>query len=856
MSRFVDPVRLWRWFRINIISRRGLASRAAKVASLLAILAVAASGVCVWRRLMVAEQADSQPKTARKAPAGARRTGPAAGSGALQTARNLGKAYYEQGKYPEAAAEFQKVIASGHALATDHMDLGMALIQANNLDGALGELTTAKQMDSQLTAIDYELGILYKRELRYPDAESTFKRVVEADPRDPAAWFNLGTVYSAQRKLPEALEAQQHVLAMGFGRGQNFYVAALFHTFTTLTRLRRPEEAQKVLKLHEQLRDKVPNISLQNPALEGGKYGVILVPAVAPAMAADKTGSAPAAFTDVTARLGIKLEAGGDESSGDRAAARDLAHSLAERFGSSVAVGDYDGDGRPDVYLVVPAGTNRLFHNNGDGTFTDVTEKAGVAGAGGSVSAAFADYDNSGHPSLFVAGASGITLYRNQGDGTFTDQTAPAGLAGKAGEFDTRAVLFDADDDGLLDLVVTAYADLSSPPAQPARALTDGLAGAAHFYRNNGDGTFKDITAEAGLAAAQGRMRNAVFADFNNDGYADLLFVRDDGPPLLYVNQGEDKFVDRTAEAGAALAQAKAVDAQAVDFNHDGNFDLALWSAGGYAVLLNQGKGQFTAVKGLPAVSPPESPLAWRGTVADVDGDGFDDLLNVDNQGKLHFIRNVAGRFEERPLILPADHGGTLESVAAAGLGPPGRLNLLAFTRRGQFAALEKTGAPPHWVEVRLDGYKSNKQGVGTVVELKSGNFYKKVQATGEPLRIFTGDVAKLDVVRVTWPNAIVQNSIDVATDKPLQVRESERLASSCPFLYVWDGHQYRFFTDILGVAPLGELQPDGSRVKPNPQELVRLGADLHEQNGSFRFQVTDEMRETDYVDQLRLIAV
>ena len=130
------------------------------------------------------------------ATAGPGKTGKSASAGRserVQTARNLGKAYYEQGKYAEAIAEFQKVMTVGKALAADHLDLGMALMQANNLDGALGELTTAKQMEPSLTAIDYSLGILYKRELRYPDAEATLRRVVEADPSDPAAWFNLGT---------------------------------------------------------------------------------------------------------------------------------------------------------------------------------------------------------------------------------------------------------------------------------------------------------------------------------------------------------------------------------------------------------------------------------------------------------------------------------------------------------------------------------------------------------------------------------------------------------------------------------------------------------------------------------------
>jgi len=519
---------------------------------------------------------------------------PAAGKGAdgasasLQTARNVGKAYYEQGKYPEAIAEFKKVMASGHALATDHLDLGLALMQAYMLDAALGEVTTAKQMDPGLTNIDYALGILYKRELRDTDAEAGLKRVTEADPNDPAAWFNLGTVYFSEaqhtldsaakaQKLEEALAAHQHVVGMGFGRGQNFYVASLFHTFTILTRLRRQPEAEKVLKIHEKMRDKVPNISLQNPALEGGKYGAIIVPPAVPVFRAqtpEKT-----TFTEITRRLGISVSTPGKSSAEDPQQA-------AAHFAPSFAIVDYDGDGKPDVYVVNPSGKNRLFRDKGDGTFADVTEKAGVAGPGGSISATFADYDNSGHASLFLAGANGVRLYRNKGGGTFTDETDKAGLAGNASELETQAVLFDADDDGFLDLVVTAYTDLSSQ--KPSSDFPGNLSGTtSHFYRNNGDGTFKEITASSGLASAKGRMRGAVYADFNNDGYADLVFLRDDGPPLLYLNQGEDRFLEHTTDAGPAFAKSGAFQAQVADFNHDGNFDLALWSASGYQVLLN-----------------------------------------------------------------------------------------------------------------------------------------------------------------------------------------------------------------------------------------------------------------------------
>jgi hypothetical protein len=803
------------------------------------------------------------PAAVREGAGGGVASGSAASGAAVTPAevqrfRNFGKAYYEQGKYDDAVEQFEKVVGAGEPYATDHLDLGLALLQDNQLDQALAQLTTARQMDSNLLAVSYNLGVLYKRELRYPDAEAEFRHVTGSDPADPAAWFNLGTVDFAEKKLPEALDAFERVTAMGFGRGQNFYVAATFHIFTILTRLRRPEDAQKYLKLNQAFRDKVPNISIQYPALEAGRYGAIVVPPAAPA--APSPERLNLSFADITSSLGINAPGRAATAEPREIKSSEYSLDFARRtilpwFPTTFAVGDYDGDGHPDVYIVVPGGRNRLLRSNGKGGFTDVTEKAGVAGDGRALSAAFFDYDNSGHPSLVLAGLGGVTLYRNHGDGTFSNETVKAGLAGKPGELDTRAVAFDSDSDGFLDLVVTAYTDLSPAPHKEAFQFPqDFPAGAVRLYRNNGDGTFGDVTHDSGLASERGKMRGALFADFNDDGYADLVLLREDGPPQFYLNQGEDHFENATGQAGPDFAKLDAVEGQVADFNHDGAFDLALWSRDAYTVLLGKNGGAFQAVDSPPALPPASGPFAKPGAVADVNGDGFDDLIAFDRSGRVHAVLNRNGQFRET-LDIPAP-SGTVASIEAAALGNLGKLDLLTADARGGVRGLEEQGPTPRWAAVSLDGYKSNKAGVGCVVEFKAGDFYQKVLSTGGTVRVFTGRIAKLDVVRVTWPNLIVENSIGVATDTVTSVRESERLASSCPFLYAWDGKRYVFLSDIMGVAPLGELAPDGTRLRPNPDQVVSLGSAPHTRNGSLTLQVTSEMRETDYFDQLRLVAV
>ncbi|HEY1658660.1 MAG TPA: VCBS repeat-containing protein [Candidatus Sulfotelmatobacter sp.] len=321
---------------------------------------------------------------------------------------------------------------------------------------------------------------------------------------------------------------------------------------------------------------------------------------------------------------------------------------LLPAMGGSVAVGDFNGDGRSDLYVAEPGGSNHLLQQMGDGTFLDVTEKARVKGTGSDVSATFCDFDKSGRASLFVAGLGGVTLYRNNGDGTFTDITAKAGLKGKSSELATSVLLFDADGGGYPDVLVTIYTDFNAPPRKASFTFPNDFAGAnSRLYRNQHDGTFTEITESAGLGDNPGRTHMALAADFSQSGRMDLLLLRDNKPPALFRNQGHGKFVERTWDAGTDIWTYAYMEGQTADFNHDGKLDVALWSTVGNEVLINQGNGKFDDEESLPLVYAANRAFGFHGLTADLGGHGYDDLLTVDNKGKWHFIVNRAGTFRE-----------------------------------------------------------------------------------------------------------------------------------------------------------------------------------------------------------------
>ncbi len=261
----------------------------------------------------------------------------------LQSHRNLGKAYYEQGEYSLAVEELEKVLSLDGARGRDYFNAGMAYLQNQEEERALAAFETARQMEPGLVEVDFGLGVLQKRAQRFPLALQSFSRVAERDPDDPCVWFNIGSVSFSMRRMDDAEKAFQRVIAMGHARAQNFYVSALFRYASLLSRRGEQDEARKYFAEFASLRDVTPNISLTPTALENGRYGRVEVP-MSPEPDRIEPAPAPA---PVTLTLG-----------------RELSVTLCDRE-PALALGDFDGDGRTDVFVGSPAGRATSFGVSG-----------------------------------------------------------------------------------------------------------------------------------------------------------------------------------------------------------------------------------------------------------------------------------------------------------------------------------------------------------------------------------------------------------------------------------------------------------------------------------------------------------
>ncbi len=493
---------------------------------------------------------------------------------------------------------------------------------------------------------------------------------------------------------------------------------------------------------------------------------------------------------------------------------------LPETVAGGLAIFDYDGDGRPDVFFTngaalpslekeSPQDWNRLFHNEGGMRFTDVTERAGVRGRGYSMGAAAGDYDNDGHVDLFVAGVNRNVLYRNRGDGTFEDVTERAGI--KSAVWSVAAGWFDYDGDGRLDLFVVNYVQWS--PAfdrfcgDPVRKLRvychpryfEGLPNT--LYRNRGDGTFEDVSERSGIARHVGKGMSVAFADYDEDGRVDAYVTNDGVPNFLFRNRGDGTFEETALRAGAALpdrgAPVSSMGADFRDYDNDGRPDVATTALAGetFPLFHNEGKGQFrdaTAPTGLGALTARLS--GWGVVLADLDNDGWKDLFTANAHVNDQIESFEAARYRLSNAVFANRGDGTFadasdasgvgsrppgahRGVAVADLDGDGRLDVVT-SALGEPAELwvNETGGGSGWLRVELVGTRSNRDGIGAVVrvgaqanEMTTAVGYASSSHAG--VHFGLGRAERVDV-EVAWPSGLRQRAAGVSANQVLRLTE------------------------------------------------------------------------------------
>lgn len=556
--------------------------------------------------------------------------------------------------------------------------------------------------------------------------------------------------------------------------------------------------------------------------------GLSLVALLIGAAAARQTGPAsvsekalPGKFTDVTSALGVHF---------NYLSSHTPKHYLPETMGGGVAVFDYDRDGRLDIFLVngaplqdpTPKGSipqktgpnywNRLYHQKPDGTFEDVTEKAGLQGSGYGMGVAVGDYDNDGFEDLYVTAYGGNKLYHNNGDGTFTDVTEKAGVAGSG--WSTSAAWVDLDNDGLLDLVVLRYLKWDFDDIWCGEHK-EGYRAYCHpdvfqpisplVYHNDGNGHFTEVSQKIGLAKP-GKGLGIALADYDRDGHIDLFVANDSMVEFLYHNKGDGTFEE------VGLVSEVAVDGDGrtfagmgvdfADYNNDGWPDLIITDLANqrYALYQNNRDSTFTYASftsGVARLTMPHS--GWGVRFLDYDNDGWKDLLIAQGHDLDTVELSYPNLHYREPMLLLRNTGKDFVDVSSASgvvfsqpwlgrgmaigdMDNDGRLDAIVSTNDGPAHILHnETSTQNHWLTLELVGHKSNRDAIGAEVKLVTakGQQCATVSTAGSYLssndkrvHFGLGSESLAQSIEIRWPSGIQQTLKNVAVDRILQVDE------------------------------------------------------------------------------------
>jgi len=530
-------------------------------------------------------------------------------------------------------------------------------------------------------------------------------------------------------------------------------------------------------------------------------------------------------FTDVTQAVGIDFKHESSATSNKY---------LVETMGGGVALLDYDNDGRLDVFFTNGAKIkdpmppqelpdksdrrfwNRLYRQNLDGTFGDVTEKAGLTGMPQNrygMGAAVGDYDNDGFQDLYVTNYGQNTLYRNNGDGTFSDVTGSAGVA--AGGWSASAGFFDADNDGKLDLFVTRYVDWTfennaycgeKKPGYRAYCHPDNFEGMTNvLYHNNGDGTFTDVSSKAGIADARGKALGVSFADYDRDGFVDVYVANDSVQSFLYHNDGDGRFTELGLLVGVGFNEdGKTFAGMGVafaDYDNDGQPDIVVTDLSNerYRLFRQGGDGSFQDVTHSSGVGASTLLFSgWSTGFFDYDNDGWKDVFVAQGHVMDTIEKSAPNlRYMQPPLLLRNESGHFVRAAAGealerdwAGRGAAfgdldndGDIDVVV-SNVGQRALVLRNdgGNRGNWLGIRTVGRRSNRDGIGCRVRVVSASGPTQyftvntavgyLSASDKQLLVGLDHAATASLVEIRWPSGVVQKLADVASGQTLLANE------------------------------------------------------------------------------------
>jgi tetratricopeptide (TPR) repeat protein len=733
---------------------------------------------------------------------------------------NLGVAAMNQQKFEVALGHFEQARARDASFGVARVNQAIALLALQRYDAAKAALDAALKEDPANARAWYNLGLLEKSLGNAEASLAAFKKATELQPADAYAHYFAGLLASQLQQYDFAIAQFRRALEL-----DPFLVSAEFGLARAHQRAGHADQAKAHMDRFTRLtQEKVASAM----SLAYGDQGPLsLAQSVQPAASAARP-AVPVTF--VADAAGLEHPSAGPQSA---------------NAGPGGCFVDFDGDGLVDFVRVGPG--VELMRNTGKGRFAPHAQLTPDPGA---TSCTVGDFDNDEHADLAVGSAETVALFRGDGK-SFSHFAPPTGPLPLDKGGNVAGVAFvDYDHDADLDLVVTRSGQ--------------GAGATLGLLRNNGNGTFANVTAERGVGLTN--TVAAIATDLNNDRAIDLVVTGDTARILINPREGSFKGLDQWTPDRPANTRGVVV----LDFDKDGWMDLAFThgAAPGVSLWRNAAGARFERVD-LPASSITSG---FGLNAVDYDNDGWTDLAaagNAASGGVVQVLRNVQGRFEDASGAVGASaiHPKRPHALLSADIDADGDTDLVITDAAAPPIVLRNDGGSANRsIRIALRGLNDNRSGIGTKVEVQAGSIWQKFEtaatsgflgANSPELVVGIGDASEVDVVRLLWPTGVVQDEVQLAAGRRHEIVQIDRRGSSCPILFSWNGERYEFIADAIGPAVVGHWVAPGQRNIPDADEFVKVdGRQVQVRDGRISLKFAEPMEEVIYLDQVKLFAI